>query len=238
MHEAHELRRATDQGERSIPPSELALANFRPTPQQFESVEEQLAYYAAYIKGSQAGNLAAVQDMVKTHLEREEQLQKTALTDAKTGLLNAQGLAVAFEDLKNAGRDSSVLFIDLDKFKDINESLGHAKADLLLNVLGQFIAGGLRDTDILGRHGGDEFVAILPDATVEDAATVAERIGASVTAITAIENTPVSPTMSIGVAHTPAEASYEQMIEAGDTAMYQAKAAGRDMVVILDQQAA
>lgn len=234
----HEQRRASDQEAQHIQHSELELANFRPEPQQFETPQEQMAYYEAYIKGQRTGSMIAVKEMVSEHQAREEQLVKEALTDEKTGLLNAHGLALAYKDLQESGRSSSILFIDLDRFKQINEILGHAKADGLLNVIGQFIAGGLRETDILGRHGGDEFVAFLPDTSVEDAAEVAERIGASVTAITAVENTPIETTMSIGVANTPEGGTYQQTIEAGDQAMYQAKAGGRNMVVILDQQAA
>jgi two-component system cell cycle response regulator len=134
----------------------------------------------------------------------------------------------------------SCLYIDIDHFKKINDTIGHQGGDEVLREVASRIKAELRLSDALGRYGGEEFLALLIDAESRDAAIVAERIRASVAeqtfATTADENLAVS--VSIGVAtlispdrNATIESIAQQLIAQGDRALYQAKHNGRNQVV-------
>jgi diguanylate cyclase (GGDEF)-like protein len=177
-----------------------------------------------------------------------EELQQDNMTDSKTGLLNSAGLEHEYNklkeslshirrhsDLEHATQAHSILFIDLDDFKQLNSTLGHADADKLLAVTGAFIKGNLkRETDKAGRFGGDEFVVLLPDTSKEDAAIVAERMRQTMNGITSIENKPIAPSMSIGVGTLDPWLEFSETVHGANEAMYAAKGAGKNQVVVFD----
>lgn len=166
------------------------------------------------------------------------QLRAVALLDAKTGLLNAP----AWEREAEAGlrthrrnsRPSAVLLVDIDHFEAVNDVHGHLVGDLVLRAVAEVLAGAVRDGDLVGRFGGEEFVALLPDADVAQTDLVAERLRARVAALVVDVGAgqAVSVTVSIGVAVTEDSAlSVLDLLAGADRCMYQAKAAGRNRVV-------
>ncbi|WP_063750856.1 sensor domain-containing diguanylate cyclase [Paraburkholderia nodosa] len=167
------------------------------------------------------------------------QLRTEADIDALTGLPNrrsfARAAAQAVAHARGQHRPLSLLALDLDYFKLVNDTYGHAAGDRVLAVVACVLEGALRAEDLAARLGGEEFAAILPDTTVEQAQTVAERIR------TSIQNTPIaleagqtiSQTVSIGIAsYHDGEDDIAAAHERADAALYAAKSAGRNRVHI------
>jgi diguanylate cyclase (GGDEF)-like protein len=126
----------------------------------------------------------------------------------------------------------AVLFLDLDRFKVVNDSLGHAAGDLLLQTVSERIRSAVRGDDSVTRLGGDEFAVLCTEVgTPEDAMMVAERIIAAVKRPISLEGQEVFVTTSLGISLYPADATHpEGLLKNADAAMYRAKAQGRDMV--------
>lgn len=171
----------------------------------------------------------------------EQQLVRLADHDPLTGLLNRRRF---HEDLaRQVSLDlrhqqaSTVLLIDLDGFKYINDTLGHAAGDRLLQLVADTLRDRLRSSDTFGRLGGDEFGVLLPSTTSSDAVVIADSLLASVRAATGWFNGQrVRTTASIGLAETSAEqvGDADDVLAHADMAMYAAKDAGRDGYVIYD----
>lgn len=161
-----------------------------------------------------------------TALERERLmgvLETAALTDALTGLPNRRAFDSQLErELVRAERlgiSVCVGMLDLDHFKLFNDSHGHAGGDRLLREAGAAWSGELRGSDLLGRHGGDEFTLLLPDCDEPDGLALVERLRAA---------TPPGQTVSTGLATWDREESAAELLARADAALYEAKAAGRD----------
>jgi diguanylate cyclase (GGDEF)-like protein/PAS domain S-box-containing protein len=175
--------------------------------------------------------LAQVQD-ISERRRYEAQLIELAVRDELTGLLNRRGLQRELErhvaEGRRYGATGALLVIDLDNFKDINDTLGHQAGDDLLIEAGARMAQRLRGTDVLARLGGDEFAAILPHATVQQALDVARTLAGAV-CVEAPLGADVAPavTMSVGVAAFDAEAGADEMLARADRAMYDAKRTGK-----------
>ena len=124
----------------------------------------------------------------------------------------------------------AVLFIDLDHFKAINDTLGHAAGDLLLQTGANRLTDSVRSTDTVARMGGDEFIVTLPQLhQVEDAALVAEKLLAAISTPVMLYDQELSVSASIGMCIFPDDgANAEELIRNADAAMYQAKNAGRN----------
>jgi diguanylate cyclase (GGDEF)-like protein/PAS domain S-box-containing protein len=159
----------------------------------------------------------------------QEQLTQQAFQDPLTGLPNRARL---FErlDLALAQRGSSVglLFLDLDGFKQVNDTLGHDAGDELLRQVGARFAGCLRDGDTLARLGGDEFIVLLPGAVQDDAALAARRLEACLVDPFVLAAGTATVGVSAGVAARPGgQSTPEDLLREADTAMYRTKAATR-----------
>ncbi len=155
-------------------------------------------------------------------------LQQAAVTDSLTGLLNRRAWDVRAESLCAAARyrgtSMTVAVIDLDNFKDYNDTHGHTAGDVMLQRFAAVAGATLRRDDVFGRWGGEEFVIAMPDTTPQQAHHVLNRIRRCV---------PAGQTCSIGyTAHSPAESLTDAVIRA-DKALYQAKARGRDQLSVL-----
>ncbi|TYB41140.1 GGDEF domain-containing protein [Actinomadura chibensis] len=167
-----------------------------------------------------------------------QQLQAAARTDAKTGLLNASAWQrEADTELSRAQRTHdavALLLIDIDHFKRVNDTHGHLMGDQVLVGVASTLCHQLRDYDVVGRFGGEEFVVLLPGADTVEACRVAERLRGRVRrlAVPAEEGT-VTVTVSVGVAlfRTHGEDLLELMA-AADLALYRAKSSGRDRVCL------
>ena len=168
------------------------------------------------------------------------QLTEQALRDSLTGLANRSAFLAALErTVATATRDGSVvgvLFFDVDRFKLINDSLGHAAGDHLLTELAARVETALRPSDVLGRLGGDEFVVALPSlADAYEAVTIAERIRAAVAEPIEILDRRVRVSISIGVATNLDDAdNASDLLRHADAAQYRAKQNGRDRVEVFD----
>jgi diguanylate cyclase (GGDEF)-like protein len=165
-----------------------------------------------------------------------------AATDPLTGVLNRrgffQGAAMVME--RNRGRlgPVSVLAFDLDHFKSINDRWGHAVGDSVLQLFATVARKTMRADDVIGRFGGEEFVAILPGA-LADAAVVAERVRAAFAAAGAeFDGRQIAATVSTGVASGSPLATVEALIAQADAALYCAKMNGRDRVETADEAVA
>jgi diguanylate cyclase (GGDEF)-like protein/PAS domain S-box-containing protein len=164
----------------------------------------------------------------------EERIQQLATRDALTGLPNRlllnDRLSLAISHAQRHGGSLAVLFVDLDRFKYINDSLGHVIGDAFLRAVAERLAGIMRQGDTLARIGGDEFVVLLENIVlVEDAAgQVARKVLASFTEPFVVEGHSLSCSCSIGISVFPSDATDPQMlIRDADTAMYHVKDSGR-----------
>ncbi|MGY0003407.1 diguanylate cyclase [Micromonospora sp. I033] len=182
-----------------------------------------------------AGHAAVAVENVRVH----EEAQRLSLTDPLTGLWNYRYLREAIrrevERANRFGRMLSVLALDLDRFKDVNDTWGHAAGDAVLVEFARRVRGEIREVDLAFRQGGEEFVVLLPETDARGATIVAERLGAVVRENPvpveghAGEPIRVRVTVSIGIAVYPDHAAGgQQVLDAADDALYAAKAAGRD----------
>ncbi|SFP89231.1 putative bifunctional diguanylate cyclase/phosphodiesterase [Pseudomonas borbori] len=161
------------------------------------------------------------------------QLESLAVTDALTGLLNRRGFQQALEAAiartERSGQGLAVLYLDLDGFKRINDSLGHDTGDLLLRRVAEQLKACLRTYDALARMGGDEFIAIFDSlGHPEDAARVAEKLIEQVSVRQSLNGIEVTVGASVGIACYPeCGQTVDGLLRAADMAMYEAKRAGR-----------
>ena len=132
--------------------------------------------------------------------------------------------------MRRYGNPVSLVMLDVDHFKRVNDTYGHAAGDASLILLVKCCRALLRDTDLVGRLGGEEFALLLPDSTDEDAFLVAERVRLNLADLEiAAEGSAFGFTVSMGVACCkPGDTSIEQTIGRADRALYRAKAEGRD----------
>ncbi|MEX2373697.1 MAG: GGDEF domain-containing protein, partial [Dehalococcoidia bacterium] len=177
--------------------------------------------------------------------EASAELDRLARTDALTGIPNRRALferfGVEFRRSRRYGRDLAALMIDLDDFKAVNDAWGHPFADAVLRETAEVIAAIVRESDILGRYGGEEFALVLPETSLEDALSVAEKVRAAI-AVTEFRPGDVPPpdaeavriTVSIGVAALPVEDDQDEfeLIRRADQALYEAKRSGRNRVTV------
>lgn len=167
--------------------------------------------------------------------ERTLAIHKTAASiDPLTGLLNRRGFREAttrmIEREAKAGRPITAMIFDIDHFKAVNDTYGHATGDDVLRVFANVAVGALRVTDLLGRVGGEEFAALLP-CGMEEALVAAERVrDAFEQAGIAVDGAPLATTVSIGVAGGPASTELDVLLASADTALYRAKRSGRNRV--------
>lgn len=172
--------------------------------------------------------------MVRRLIEARQQLELQATTDALTGLLN-RGTVLARleaerERHRRSGQPLSCLILDVDFFKRVNDRFGHLAGDEVLRTLGNQLRGGLRVYDMVGRYGGEEFLAVMPGASLDTAMAAAERLREAVVGtVQTPDGGPV--TVSVGVAAWRAGEPVDDLLARADHALYQAKAAGRNRVV-------
>lgn len=178
------------------------------------------------------GRLAALRDELHA---RTTALEELAYTDPLTGLPNRRYLSGRLDALLSAsrrhGHQLTLLVADLDRFKDVNDRHGHAVGDRLLRAAAEGLRRGLRAEDVLGRLGGDEFLAILPETGAAAAEASAERLRATVTEELRRVAGGVPVGISVGVASWDGAETAGALLRRGDAALYAAKRAGRGRLV-------
>lgn len=185
--------------------------------------------------------LKATQAKLKKLLEEQavlmQELRKLATTDPLTGIWNRRHLFnLAERELEKIRRDShsfSVLMLDIDHFKKINDTYGHKLGDEAIKFTAKIIYQNIRKIDMLGRYGGEEFVVFLPDTNLGIAHKVGERIRKNIEKSTIPrESINIKLTLSVGVAsYNITDKTIENMLQKADQALYQAKHQGRNQVV-------
>ena len=176
--------------------------------------------------------LSLVRD-IRRRKASEARIDYLAHHDLLTGLPNRALLHDRLEFIlgtaRRRGTRAALLFIDLDNFKVVNDSLGHDAGDALLKIIAERVSRALRSVDVVSRHGGDEFLVVLPDLDDEQGAVpVAEKLLAAITEPMDLEGQSVSVSASIGISVFPRDGdSARDLIKNADAAMYLAKARGR-----------
>ena len=165
-----------------------------------------------------------------------------ATVDRLTGVANRQALLAAlFAEVERASRYERplcVAFVDIDHFKAVNDTYGHAAGDIVLRGVAQSIAENLRASDLVGRYGGEEFMLILTETTVDEGATLSEKLRTLVERLKfAVEgNADLSVTISIGiVGGVGKQLRMEHLVRDADAAMYSAKSLGRNQTYIFEE---
>ncbi|MCF8708812.1 GGDEF domain-containing protein [Rhizorhapis sp. SPR117] len=166
-----------------------------------------------------------------------DQLRRLVTRDPLTGILNRRGLddaaVMAIANARRHDRDLSVALADIDGFKGLNDRFGHVAGDKALIAFTEYVQAAIRNGDVFGRLGGDEFCVILFDTNAIDAARVMERACADVERHARDETPEFGLTASFGVASLrPGDLFLDSLIRRADRALYQAKLAGRNRVVI------
>jgi diguanylate cyclase (GGDEF)-like protein len=169
--------------------------------------------------------------------EANARLQHRATHDELTGLANrALFRERLHEFLARPGPDATVavLYLDIDRFKVLNDSLGHVEGDALLQLVTERLTTAIRDTDLLARLGGDEFTVVAPDVDIDGALALAERVRAAFDAPFAIGGLSTAVTASVGVAVSRPGLTDVDLMRYADAALYEAKGAGRNRVSLFD----
>ncbi|CAA9372396.1 MAG: diguanylate cyclase/phosphodiesterase (GGDEF & EAL domains) with PAS/PAC sensor(s) [uncultured Gemmatimonadetes bacterium] len=174
-----------------------------------------------------------------------KRLRKLSITDGLTGLFNHRHvhelLRDEWERSLRSGEPVGVAMLDLDRFKSINDTYGHPTGDVVLYETARIISETAREIDMVGRYGGEEFIAILPNTDEEAAAHFAERVRERVEAhLYRDEDNEIRMTVSCGVASAPLEGidSPEALLKQADEALYSAKTSGRNRVIRSSEVAA
>ncbi|MEQ1769352.1 MAG: GGDEF domain-containing protein [Devosia sp.] len=180
-----------------------------------------------------ASALADGMSLALANMALREKLRNQALRDPLTGLYNRRymedTLARFVRLAERENREVSIVMVDLDHFKRLNDENGHAFGDSVLRDAAATLIGGLRETDIVCRYGGEELVVILPDCNLDRAAGKAEVLRARIEGLTQTHGAPISA--SFGVASVPyTSGSVPDLLAAADAALYRAKQAGRNQV--------
>lgn len=173
-------------------------------------------------------------DAQKSRLLR--QVERQAREDALTGLFNRRHfdreIGEAFPKYRQRQIPFSVALCDIDDFKNVNDTYGHAVGDRVLKIVGRILKASIREQDLVARYGGEEFIAMLPDAPQATAQGICERMRQ---AVAEFDWAPIAPgltvTLSFGVASDPNVKHHERLISVADEFLYQAKATGKNRVV-------
>jgi diguanylate cyclase (GGDEF)-like protein len=187
-----------------------------------------------------AGTLAYAAAIALKNAQLVEQLQSAATTDPLTGLLNRRAMEERLaSELSRTHRHqirTSIIAVDVDRFKLVNDSLGHATGDRLLCELSRILKQQCRSLDAVGRMGGDEFLIILPMTTSEEAGAFVGRVQRAVAQLERAHPEFGRPSLSMGIAEAPRHGvSPDAILGAADAALYRAKRGGRDSVELAEE---
>jgi diguanylate cyclase (GGDEF)-like protein len=181
----------------------------------------------------QESYLCSMTDITKMNIEKLS-TEKKAYYDNLTGIFNRNKFNELFETelnrVKRYGNNTSIVILDIDHFKHFNDTYGHLVGDKVLKKMAETIEKRIRITDIVARWGGEEFVLLLPETPLQDAAILCETLRKAVSEIACTEAEQI--TASFGVAQIKSDDTMESVFKRADEALYEAKAAGRNRVVV------
>lgn len=177
-----------------------------------------------------------IKEDITKEKEVEDNLKKQSMTDYLTGIYNRRTLmeksTEEFIEARENDRKISVLMMDLDNFKTVNDTYGHSFGDEVLKRFAKVSIAAIRRSDVLGRYGGEEFMITLPGSSKDAAVMIAERIRESMgKQVFEFEDQEIFVTVSIGVATIGEDDTLTELIERADKALYDAKSSGRNRVV-------
>lgn len=186
-------------------------------------------------------NAARAGVVVQQHCQRIEHLLEVSATDAMTGLFNRShmlsSLEREFKRFERSGEPLSCIMIDIDHFKNINDTYGHSFGDKILVTFAELLGASIRDSDILGRYGGEEFLCLVPSTDLEGACALAEKLRLAIESkVFAVSFFNLELTASFGVSSSSlAEVTGpDQLLQWSDRALYRAKQSGRNRVCVAD----
>ena len=180
--------------------------------------------------------LSVLTDSIAIRLRiKSRELERIAMMDPLLDIANRRLLEKRIEHelnkLQQACRESALMFIDIDNFKEVNDRFGHKVGDALLASVSEILHIATRQTDTPARLGGDEFVILLPDTSIDEAHVVASRIMEAAAIMQNVAHETVNCTLSIGIAGATREMSnVTDWLQAADTALYQAKRGGKNRI--------
>jgi diguanylate cyclase (GGDEF)-like protein/PAS domain S-box-containing protein len=190
-------------------------------------------------EGGETTHYVAIKEDITKRKHAEAELQRYASTDSLTGIYNRRYLFQlaerAFGQAKRYRRDLSVLMVDIDHFKQVNDQFGHAVGDKVLQVIAFYLIKHMRATDILGRYGGEEFLIIMPETGTQQARLVADRLLEHFHANPIqTKSGRISVTISIGITTLSQNSisTFYRMIDQADQALYHAKRNGRNRIAV------
>ncbi|MDB5363064.1 MAG: hypothetical protein JWO51_4361 [Rhodospirillales bacterium] len=191
----------------------------------------------AYLRRRQAELERQIADRTADLRSANERLYELATIDPLTGCINRRHFVERANDLialsRRLGAPISLAIMDLDEFKNVNDTYGHPAGDAVLRMIGRTSQNHIRVTDLLGRIGGEEFALLMPNTAVEGALHFAERLREAIGDEAAdVEGTILRMTVSLGLAEMRPNESFDQLYARADAALYAAKEAGRNRVVI------
>lgn len=186
-----------------------------------------------------AGAMADSMSLALSNISLREKLRTQSLRDPLTGLYNRRYMEDALERYvslaERNGAATTVLMMDLDNFKRLNDEFGHAMGDTVLRDVAAQLIGGLRPSDVVCRYGGEELLVILPDCGMADAQIKAEALRLRVQGLTEIHGAPIS--VSIGIASIPeTSTSVIDLVAMADAALYEAKLGGKNRIVVAEKR--
>jgi diguanylate cyclase (GGDEF)-like protein len=184
--------------------------------------------------------MADSMSLALSNIALREKLRTQSLRDPLTGLYNRRYMEDALERYvslaERTGTPTSVIMIDLDNFKRLNDEHGHAKGDAVLRDVAAQLVGGLRPSDVVARYGGEELMVILPGCSMEGAELKAEGLRARIEGLSDAHGAPISA--SFGIASVPeTSTSPADVVPMADAALYLAKQAGKNCIRMAERRA-
>jgi diguanylate cyclase (GGDEF)-like protein len=210
----------------------LHLGDF--VPRTLDRVQEEMLRELASLAEQQIGESVAQRALA----EENDQLRKWAFVDELTSVWNRHAIwDLGLREVEAAARDRhqtvGLIMIDLDLFKRVNDSHGHAAGDAVLQEVSARLRATIRATDAVGRYGGEEFLVVMPDCSLTTAVAAAERIRQAIAEPIDVNGASLVITATLGVAvHRSGSGSLEDTVRAADRALYRAKAHGRNRVAV------
>lgn len=197
----------------------------------------------ALLRKAEAANAQLVRE-IEQRKQLERELKHQAITDPLTGLFNRRHFDELYERererARRHGTPLTLVMVDLDFFKEVNDRYGHECGDIVLRDVAQFLRDGLRQPDLVGRLGGEEFVLLLPETDTEEARVMIERLRSRLAErvmVVAGESVSVTATFALAAVH-PERDSLNDALRVVDLALYQGKDEGRNRLVVVSADAA